>query len=93
MSPYTKSGLTFLGVMAAAALFFTVRYQMVQGAFETITQGKSLMELYRQVVQSHSKYGDVEMVFPEINLPQELEAADPPTFSRSMLDGGKEAKQ
>jgi arylesterase/paraoxonase len=38
VSPLAKSGLTWAAVIAAVALFFAVRYQMVEGAFNSLTQ-------------------------------------------------------
>jgi hypothetical protein len=43
-----------------------------------IEQGKGHFELYRQTVQKSAKYSDIDMVFPEISLPPELESAEPP---------------
>lgn len=47
-------------------------------ALENIADGKALMEFYCRIVRDHSRYHDIEMVFPEMHLPQELEAAEPP---------------
>jgi len=43
-----------------------------------IEQGKGHFELYRQTVQKSAKYSDIDMVFPEICLPPELESPEPP---------------
>ena len=36
------------------------------------------MQMYLNVVRSHSRYRDIEMLFPEMSLPPELESAEPP---------------
>ncbi len=40
MSPWTKSGLTWLAALCLLALFFVVRYQMVQGRFQSVASVK-----------------------------------------------------
>jgi hypothetical protein len=47
-------------------------------ALENISDGKSLMRRYEQGVRRHSRYHDIEMVFPEMSLPPELESPEPP---------------
>jgi hypothetical protein len=63
-------------------------------ALENIAQGKSLMRLYQQVVQRHSRYRDVEMILPEMNLPPELESPEPPPLRLiDVTDDEKEMHQ
>ena len=61
---------------------------------ENIAIGKSLMQTYLNVVRSHSRYRDIEMLLPEMTLPPELESPEPPTLPPSdVTDDEKEMRQ
>jgi hypothetical protein len=60
-------------------------------ALENIADGRSLMQMYLHVVRSHSRYRDIEMVLPDLTLPTELEASEPPPVP--LLDTADEEKE
>src|SRR5690242_14035625 len=43
-------------------------------ALIVIEQGNSLFVIYKHQVQKNGRYSDIDMVFPEISLPPELES-------------------
>jgi hypothetical protein len=49
-------------------------------ALENIADGKSLMRFYRHIVQRRSRHRDIEMNFPEMAVPSELESPEPPSL-------------
>jgi hypothetical protein len=49
-------------------------------ALENIADGTSLMHLYMQIVQRHSRHRDIEMRFPEMAVPAELASPEPPSL-------------
>jgi hypothetical protein len=63
-------------------------------ALDNIADGRSLMQRYQHGVRSHSRYHDIEMVLPEMNLPPELESPVPPPLPRiDLTENEKEIHQ
>jgi hypothetical protein len=62
-------------------------------ALGNIATGKSLMQMYLNVVRSHSRYRDIEMVLPEMSLPPELESPEPPRLLHDATDNEREMHQ
>jgi hypothetical protein len=70
-----------------------VYYDTRKRALIVIEQGKALSALYKHQVQKNSRYSDIDMVFPEIQLPPELESPEPPPLIVAYGDGSALTKE